>query len=96
MNLEDEPLISAVLKAFSGTTIRTIREGQMIDATASEKQALEGASDLAGEYLTWLQKSDLATLTKAEWMQLLECVVTGFQESLAKLVAARRAEDAPF
>lgn len=43
-----------------------------------EKIKFEHASDMAGEYLDSLGKSDLATLTREEWLELLHVVVKGY------------------
>ena len=46
--------------------------------------------DAAGEYLESLAKSDLATLSPAEWRQLIEIVVTGYCDTLRELAGQDR------
>jgi len=53
----------------------------MIDKSPVEIAALEHASDLAGEYLESLKKTDLVTLSRGEWMTLVEVIVTGWGDS---------------
>lgn len=51
-----------------------------------ENQAIEAASDRAGEYLDGLGKTDLATMTPEEWRTLIETVfitATGTIQRLA-------------
>lgn len=59
----------------------------MIDPTPNERQALETAGEVAGEYLDSLGRTDLALLTAAEWATLIEVTVTGFGDSLRALCA---------
>jgi hypothetical protein len=49
----------------------------MIDPTPTEQAAMGAGGNDAGEYLEALAKSDLATLSPAEWWQLIEIVITG-------------------
>lgn len=91
VRIEDEPLIAAVLSAFPGTIIRTPREGlAVVDPTENEKAALQAASDMGGEFLDALKKTDLDTITVEEWHQFVECIVTGFQDRLRELVDNNR------
>jgi hypothetical protein len=39
---------------------------------------------MAGEYLDSIGKTDLAVLTEAEWLTLLEVIVTAYQDALAR------------
>jgi hypothetical protein len=62
----------------------------MIDPTPNEQAAMVAGGDAAGEYLESLAKSDLATLSPAEWRQLIEIVVTGYCETLRALAGQDR------
>lgn len=42
------------------------------------KQAQEYASDMAGEYLTELNKTDLIKMTRAEWMELINVITKNY------------------
>jgi hypothetical protein len=42
---------------------------------------LESVSDDAGQYLDALGKTDLATLTRDEWMGFLRTVIIAYQEA---------------
>ncbi len=62
----------------------------MIDPTPNEQAAMIAGGNAAGEYLESLAKSDLATLSPAEWRQLIEIVVTGYCDTLLELAAQDR------
>lgn len=62
----------------------------MIDLDEHETAAIAAASPMAGEYLESIGKTDLATLTEAEWLTLLEVVVTAYQDELARRLDAER------
>jgi hypothetical protein len=62
----------------------------MIDPTPTEQAAMAAGGNGAGEYLESLAKSDLATLSPAEWRQLIEIVVTGYCDTLRELAAQDR------
>ena len=62
----------------------------MVDPDEHEIAAIEAASPMAGEYLESIGKTDLAVLTDAEWMTLLEVVVTAYQDELARRLAEGR------
>jgi hypothetical protein len=66
------------------------RSRGMIDPTPNEQAAMAAGGDAAGEYLEFLAKSDLATLSAAEWRQLIEIVVTGYCDTLRELAAQDR------
>ena len=78
------------------------RRRGMIDPTPNEQAAMAAGGEAAGEYLESLGKSDLATLSPAEWRQLIEIVVTGYCDTLRELAAQDRdrldamAERVPF
>lgn len=57
----------------------------MIDPTPNEIQALMGTSDMAGEYLESIGKTDLAALSYEEWMTLIEVIVTAYTDKLRVL-----------
>jgi hypothetical protein len=62
----------------------------MIDPTPNEYAAMVAGGDAAGGYLESIGKSDLATLTPAEWRQLIEIVVTGYCDTLRELAGQDR------
>lgn len=62
----------------------------MVDPDEHEAAAIEAASPAAGEYLESLGKTDLAALTRAEWLTLLEVVVTAYQDELVRRLDAGR------
>ena len=62
----------------------------MIDPTPNEEAAMTAGGDAAGAYLESLGRSDLATLSPAEWRQLIEIVVTGYCDTLRALAAQDR------
>lgn len=64
----------------------------MVDPTEHELAAMEAASDMAGEYLDSLGKTDLATMDREEWMVLIQCVVSTYGDRLREL----KDEDIPF
>lgn len=62
----------------------------MVDSDAHEIAAIAAAGPLAGEYLESIGKTDLATLSEAEWLTFLEVVVTAYQDALVRALEARR------
>ena len=62
----------------------------MVDADAHEIAAIAAAGPLAGEYLESIGKTDLATLSEAEWLAFLEVVVTAYQHALVRALEASR------
>jgi hypothetical protein len=64
-------------------TILWRRRG-MVDADEHETAAIAAASPMAGEYLESIGKTDLAMLTEAEWLTLLEVIITAYQDELAR------------
>ena len=62
----------------------------MIDPTPNEQAAMTAGGDAAGEYLESLAKSDLATLSPAEWRQLIEIVITEYCDTLREFAAQDR------
>ena len=61
------------------------RRHGMIDPTPNEEAAMTAGGDAAGAYLESLGRSDLATLSPAQWRQLIEIVVTGYCDTLREL-----------
>jgi len=43
------------------------------------KQANQYASEMAGEYLTELNKTDLIKMTRAEWMELINVITKNYE-----------------
>ena len=66
------------------------RRWGVIDPDEYEIAAIEAASPMAGEYLESIGKTDLAVLTEAEWLTLLEVVITAYQDELARRLDAGR------
>ena len=62
----------------------------MIDPTPNEQAAMAAGGSAAGAYLESLCRSDLATLSPAEWRQLIEIVVTGYCDTLRELAGHDR------
>ncbi|MCC2653083.1 MAG: hypothetical protein K0R61_740 [Microvirga sp.] len=60
----------------------------MIDKSEHEEVALDYASDMAGEYLDELDITDMAKMTREQWMTLIECAVTGFTDKLKEIEIA--------
>ena len=60
------------------------RRWGVIDPDEHEIAAIEAASPMAGEYLERIGKTDLAVLSEAEWLTLLEVIVTAYQDALAR------------
>jgi hypothetical protein len=54
----------------------------MLDPNTHEKNALQDAGQAGGAYVETLAKTDLATWSAEEWVQLVDVIVTAFQESL--------------
>ena len=61
--------------------------------TRIEERALEAAGDAGGAYLDALGKTDLAALTKPEWINFIERMIDGFGASMRDQLAAY---EAPF
>lgn len=60
------------------------RRWGVIDPDEHEIAAIQAASPMAGEYLESIGKTDLAVLSDAEWLTLLEVIVTAYQDALAQ------------
>jgi hypothetical protein len=61
------------------------RRRGVVDPTEHEIEAIQAASQPAGEYLDSIGKTDLAVLGEKEWMTLLEVIVTAYQDKLRSL-----------
>jgi len=60
------------------------QDKHMIDVTPNEQAAMDNGGRMAGEYIDHLGKTDLATMTDEEWKRIVECIVTGYVESMQK------------
>lgn len=58
------------------------------DPNAIELAAMAHASDMAGEYIESLRKTDMAKWTPAEWSAFIEVVCGGYVDSLCAAQAA--------
>ena len=54
----------------------------MLDPNIHEQNALQDAGQAGGDYVESLVKTDLAAWTAGEWSQLIDVIVTAFQDSL--------------
>ena len=57
----------------------------MTDPTDNEIAAIQAASEPAGEYLESLGKTDLASMDEAEWLTLIEVIVTAYTDRMIEL-----------
>lgn len=64
----------------------------MIDPNKHEVNALAAASVMGGAYVESIGKTDLATWQEAEWAELVEVIVTAYQDHLQNAYA----DDPPF
>lgn len=60
----------------------------LIDKTPYEAQALEHASDMAGEHVESLPTTDMARWTTEQWHAHLEVVVAAFTQRMGELARA--------
>ena len=54
----------------------------MLDPTVHEQHALKEAGQAGGAFVEALAKTDLAAWNAEEWAQLVDVIVTAFQDSL--------------
>ena len=54
----------------------------MLDPNIHERNALNDAGQAGGAFVETLAKTDLAAWTAGEWSQLVDVIVTAFQDSL--------------
>lgn len=57
----------------------------MIDPTKNEIEAMTFAGQMAGEYMQEINKTDLATFTKDEWMTLLKVIYGNTTQKIAEI-----------
>lgn len=79
MNVLGHPLVSAILEAFPGSTLRVIEPNEF------EIESIMACSQPAGEYIEELGRTDMATWTGDEWMGFLETVVQAFRKRMKQL-----------
>lgn len=85
--IEVERQVAAVLSTPPDTIMRPHGEEMpVVTPTETEKAALQAAGDMGSEFLDTLNKTDLDKITPDELNQLVEGVVTGFQDRLKELV----------
>ena len=97
-NLPESELIDAILSAFPGAHVTVNGARAMNELSQNEIQAIEAASDRGGAYLDAIKKSDLATMSREEWMTFVEKVTLGFADTMAGLhtpYAVLRSKDDP-
>jgi hypothetical protein len=70
----------------------TARRKGMLNPNQHEQHALAAAGQAGGAYVEALAKTDLAAWTAEEWSQLVDVIVTAFQDSLRTAYA----DDPPF
>lgn len=58
------------------------RRKGMLDPNIHERNALNDAGQAGGAFVEALAKTDLAAWTAGEWSQLVDVIVTAFQDSL--------------
>ena len=81
-----EPLPACSMRCMSALC----RRWGVVDPDEHEIAAIAAASPMAGEYLESIGKTDLAVLTEAEWLTLLEVIITAYQDELARRLDAGR------
>ena len=54
----------------------------MIEPTKHEAQAIDDAMLASGRFIDALNKTDLMSFTEAEYLALVEVIVTAFQDSI--------------
>lgn len=57
----------------------------MNDLDELQQKALDFSSDQAGAYLESVGQTDLAQLSREQWMQFLQIVVCRYQDKLVEL-----------
>ena len=98
MTVRSNPLVAAILNAFPGAHLTVNGARGMDELSLNEIQAIEAASDAGGAFLDRLGKSDLATMSRDEWMGFVEKVALGFADAMAGLHAPHcvyRSKDDP-
>ncbi len=82
-------LVAHILHIFPGAKIVNRREQLMlIDKSPREEAAIFAGAKRAGEYAERVFKDkeicDLASLTKDQWLTLIECGISGYIDYLQK------------
>ena len=65
--------------------ILCVKGGDVLELTHFERQAVEAASDAAGEYLERVGKTDLAIMSRDEWQELLKGVFLSTTGTIQRL-----------
>ena len=60
-------------------------KNKMIDPTKNEIEAMTFAGQMAGEYMQEINKTDLATFTKDEWLTLLKVIYGNTTQKIAEI-----------
>ena len=97
-NLPESELIDAIFNAFPGAHVTVNGARAMDELSHNEIQAIEAASDAGGAFLDHLGKTDMATMSRDEWMSFMEKVALGFADAMAGLHAPHcvyRSKDDP-
>ncbi len=63
----------------------------MIDPTPNESEAMRVGGQEGGQYLESIGKSDLATLSEAEWDRFIDAVITAYCDHLREIAGRDRA-----
>lgn len=63
----------------------------MTDPNKSEISAMMAASDLAGEYIESLQRTDMALWSETEWTHFIEVICGGYVDELLRQQAEANA-----
>ena len=63
----------------------------MIDANEHELAAMANASDMAGEYIESLGKTDMAKWTPQQWSQFIEVICGAYVDKLCEMQASLNA-----
>ena len=88
---QGKPIMWLCDDADCGQLARSVYEMSRKQLDAFEIAARNDAGDEAGAYLEKIGKTDLATLTEAEWFEFLRQVLFGFEASLRRRFLEARA-----
>lgn len=58
------------------------RTSMVSEPTSYEIAAMQYASDMAGEYLTSIHKTDIAQMSKRQWQTLIQVIIGGYIDNL--------------
>ncbi len=98
MRVRNDPLVAAIIQAFPGSHLTVNGARDMDELSQNEIQAIEAASDAGGEFLDGLNKTDMATMSRDEWMTFVEKMTLRFADTMAGLHAPHcvyRSKDDP-